>query len=211
MQESVIQQIYVEFKETKQFTLPAHLQPAQQGYNLLCWLQELLLYYDLVDFVIRPFDDLPPLRLSAQQELDITAQDVHRFIINDLNLIPPRARRMVFAQAVAHGCAEEAWQHLLPMLAGMLGDASQETVKEDLSWRFSPLTELLVALTWIFMERERVTPPAGLRLACTRFPYYQWLNQKNEQGLWAPEQPLCRWERLAFDVYGAWQEQQGGR
>lgn len=211
MQESVIEKIYADFKEKKQFTLPAHLLPAQQGYNLLRWLEELLLYYDLIDFVVRPFDELPPLRLSAQEGLGITAQDVHRFILNDLNLIPPRMRRLVFAQAVAHGCAEEAWRHLLPVLAGMLRDAPRENVIEDLSWRFSPVTELLAALTWIFMEREQVAPPAGLRLACTRFPYYQWLNRENEPGLWEPEHPLCRWERLAFDVYEAWQEEHGGR
>lgn len=208
MQESTIVRIYAEYKEKKQFTLPAQLLPAQQGYNLLNWLQELLLYYDTIDCVVRPFDELPPLGLSGQQGLGITAQDIHRFIINDLNLIPPRMRREFFALAVSCGSADEAWQHLLPRLAGLLHSAPRENVIEDLSWRFSPVAELLVALTWIFMEREQVAPPRGLRLVCARFPYYQWLNDDTTLGLWEPEQPLCRWERLAFEVYEAWRKQE---
>ena len=204
MQETVIEKIYTEFKEKKQFTLPAHLLPSQQGYNLLCWLHELLLYYDTVDFVVRPFDELPPLRLSSQQGLGITAQDIHRFIISDVNLIPPRLRRKLLTLAVSHGCAEDAWQHLLPILEGLLHGAPRETVIEDLSWRFSPVAELLIALTWIFMEREQIAPPRGMRLICERFPYYQWVSEDGKQVLWEPEQPLCRWERLAFDVYDAW-------
>ena len=206
MQESTITRIYAEFKEKKQFTLPAHLLPAEQGYNLLCWLQELLLYYDTIDTVVRPFDDLPPLQLSSQPGLGITIQDIHRFIINDLNLIPPRTRQELFSQAVSRNSAGEAWQDLLPKLAGLLPGAAQDSVVDDLSWRFSPVAELLAALTWIFMEREQVAPPRGLRLVCARFPYYQWLNDDNALGLWQPEQPLCRWERLAFDVYGEWQK-----
>jgi len=204
MQESIIEKIYAEYKEKKQFILPAHLLPSQQGYNLLCWLQELLRYYDTVDFVVRPFDELPPLRLSSQDGLGITAQDIHRFVINDLNLIPPRMRRCLLAQAVSHGCADDAWQHLLPVLEGLLHGAQRETVIEDLSWRFSPVAEILAALTWVFMEREQVAPPAGVRLVCTRFPYYQWIGGDNSLSLWEPEHPLCRWERLAFEVYEAW-------
>ena len=204
MKEPIIKNIYAEFKETKQFTLPAHLLPTQQGCNLLCWLKELLLYYEKIDQVVRPFDELPPLRLSSQDGLVLTAQDLHRFIINDVNLIPPRTRRMLLSQAASHGSADDAWLHLLPMLAGLLQDASRETVIEDLSWRFSPVAEILVALTWVFMEREQVFPPQGLRLVCDRFPYYQWLTDDGQLGLWEPEQPLCRWERLAFDVYDTW-------
>lgn len=206
MQESIIEKIYKDFKEKKQFTLPSHLLPAQQGYNLLCWLQELLQYYDSVGLVVRPFDDLPPLQLSGQEGLGITAQDIHRFTINDLNLIPPRTRRMLFSQAVSYGSAREAWQHLLPDLAGLLQSSSQETAMEDLSWRFSPVAEMLVALTWIFMEREQVAAPRGVRLVCGRFPYYQWLAADGSLSLWEPEQPLCRWERLAFEVYETWQK-----
>ena len=204
MKEHIIKKIHIEFKETKQFTLPAHLLPAQQGCNMLCWLQELLRYYDEIDQVVRPFDELPPLRLSSQNGLGLTAQDLHRFIINDVNLIPPRTRRMLLSQAASHGSADDAWLHVLPLLAGLLQDASRETVKEDLSWRFSPVAEILVALTWVFMEREQVFPPQGLRLVCDRFPYYQWLTDDGRLGLWEPEQPLCRWERLAFDVYDTW-------
>lgn len=207
MKESVIKNIYIEFKEKKQFTLPAHLLPAQQGCNLLCWLQELLLYYENIDLVVRPFDELPPLRLSSQEGLGITAQDIHRFIINDLNLIPPRTRRTILEHAAAHGSADDAWLYVLPLLAAQLQGASKETVIEDLSWRFSPVAEILLALTWIFMEREQVTPPRGVRLVCDRFPYYQWLTENGRLSLWEPEQPLCRWERLAFDVYEAWMAQ----
>ena len=210
MKESVIKNIYIEFKEKKQFTLPAHLLPAQQGCNLLCWLQELLLYYKEIDLVVRPFDELPPLRLSSQEGLGLTAQDIHRFIINDLNLIPPRTRRRILEHAASHGSADDAWLYALPLLAAQLQGASKETVIEDLSWRFSPVAEILVALTWIFMEREQVVPPQGVRLVSDRFPYYQWLTENGGLSLWEPEQPLCRWERLAFDVYEAWQKQHKG-
>ena len=203
MKKPIIENIYTEFKETKKCTLPAHLLPAQRGCNLLCWLQELLLYYDEIDLVVRPFDELPPLRLSSQNGLGITVQDVHRFIINDINLIPPRTRRAILVQAATHGSADDAWLHLLPMLAGLLQD-SRQTVIEDLSWRFSPIAEILVALTWVFMEREQVFPPQGVGMVCDRFPYYQWLTDDGRLSLWEPEQPLCRWERLAFDVYDAW-------
>ncbi|MBN2105783.1 MAG: hypothetical protein JW832_00045 [Deltaproteobacteria bacterium] len=211
MKESVIKNIYIEFKEKKQFTLPAHLLPAQQGCNLLCWLQELLLYYEQIDQIVRPFDDLPPLRLSSQEGLGLTAQDMHRFIINDLNLIPPRTRRKLLEHAASHGSADDAWLHLLPMLAGLLPASSRETVIEDLSWRFSPVAEILVALTWVFMEREQLVPPRGVRLVCDRFPYYQWITENGRLSLWEPEQPLCRWERLAFDVYDEWQRQEKDR
>ena len=211
MKEPIIKNIYAEFKETKQFTLPAHLLPTQQGCNLLCWLKELLLYYEKIDQVVRPFDELPPLRLSSQDGLVLTAQDLHRFIISDVNLIPPRTRRAILFQAATHGSADDAWLHLLPMLAGLLQASSRETVIEDLSWRFSPVAEILVALTWVFMEREQVAPPQGVRLVCDRFPYYQWLTDDGRLSLWEPEQPLCRWERLAFDVYDTWLEQEKGR
>ena len=209
MQPSVIEKIYAEFKETKQFTLPAHLIPAEQGYNLLCWMQELLHYYDTAGFVVRPFDELPPLRLSARPELVVTAQDVHRFIINDLNLIPPRVRRMIFSRAVSSPTAQEAWQQVLPMIAALLPSGSQDDALEDLSWRFSPVAELLIALTWIFMERLQVAPPAGARMSCSRFPYYRFLDRDGEMNLWEPEEGLCRWERLAFDVYLEWQSGRG--
>jgi hypothetical protein len=208
MKESVIKNIYIEFKEKKQFTLPAHLLPAQQGCNLLCWLKELLLYYEKIDQIVRPFDELPPLRLSSQEGLGLTAQDIHRFIINDLNLIPPQTRRRILKHAASHGSADDAWLYALPLLAAQLQGASKETVIEDLSWHFSPVAEILVALTWIFMEREQVVPPLGVRLVSDRFPYYQWLTEDGRLSLWEPEQPLCRWERLAFDVYEAWQAQE---
>jgi hypothetical protein len=204
---SSITKIYAEFKETKSFTLPAHLLASARGYNLVCWLKELLLYYETVDLVVRPFDDLPPLRLSALPDLPVTAQDIHRFIINDLNLIPPRMRRMIINEAVSGGSAEEAWQKVLPILAGLLSHDGRDTVIEDLSWKFSPVAELLVALTWIFMEREQVIPPKGTRMVCGRFPYCQWIGQDGALSLWEPEQPLCRWERLAFDVYEQWLKQ----
>ncbi len=54
------------------------------------------------------------------------------------------------------------------------------------------------------MEREQLIPPRGVHLVCDRFPYYQWLTADGRLSLWEPEQPLCRWERLAFDVYDAW-------
>ena len=86
-----------------------------------------------------------------------------------------------------------------------LREASRQSVAEELSWRFSPVAEILWALTWVFMEREQAAAPAGVRLACSRFPYYQWLTDDGALTLWAPEQPLCRWERLAFDVFERWQ------
>ena len=37
---------------------------------------------------------------------------------------------------------------------------NRETVQEEVTWRFSPVGEVLWVLTWFFMEREEVVPPA---------------------------------------------------
>ncbi len=201
MQKTVIYNIYAEFKETKQFTLPAHLLPYEKGFNLLKWLQELYAYYRDEGIILRPFDELPPLRLSGEETIPTTVQDVHTFIINDLNLIPLDTRKAVIEQAIASGRAEEAWQQVVPLLLAYLKPMDDETVRDELSWKFSPVVEVLHALTWIFMEREVLFPPDGIRFVTHRFPYYAWQSEDGKQALWEPENPFCRWEWLAFDLY----------
>ena len=84
MKETVIKRIYIDFKETGTFTLPGPLQPSEKGYALVEWARELFSYYREEGVVVRPFDELPPLRLSGTEGLETTIQDVHRFIISDL-------------------------------------------------------------------------------------------------------------------------------
>jgi len=88
MGDLVIKRIYKEFKDTKKFVLPDNLLPFEKGYNLAAWVKELFDYYREESIIVRPFDELPGLRLSKEEGLTLTIQDVHKFIINDLNLIP---------------------------------------------------------------------------------------------------------------------------
>jgi hypothetical protein len=204
MGKSIIQKIHMDFKETKNFTLPEDLLPPDKGYILLKWVRELFIYYQEEDIVVRAFDDLPPLKLSQQEGLDTTIQDVHKFIINDLNLIPLETRKSVVEHAVSHPSSQQAWQSIAALLLDHMRNHDKETAMEDLTWKFSPVAEILWVVTWFFMERENVVPPQSIHLISSRFPYYLWLTEEKKQSLWEPENPLCRWERLALDLYDKW-------
>jgi hypothetical protein len=206
MGKSIIQKIYEDFKETKNFTLPQHLLPPEKGYNLIKWVQELFVYYQDEGIIVRAFDDLPPLKISSQCGLDTTIQDMHKFIISDLNLISLETRKTIVEHAISHPSSQEAWQKISPLLLERLMNMDDETVREDLTWKFSPIAEILWVVTWFFMEREEVIPPQSTYMTSNRFPYYLWLTEEKNQSLWEPENPLCRWEWLALDLYNTWRK-----
>lgn len=201
MSETVIAALHKEFKETKKITLPEHLKPCESGYNLIDWLKELLRYYELESTVVRPFDELPPIRLSQLPAVETTIQDVHRFIISDLNLMPIELRRALFQQAVKHDCASAAWQAVSELIGDYMQQMDDDTAVQELSWKFSPVTEMLLGLTWVFMQREKVMPPPEIIMVSRRFPYYLWLTGDRQQSFWEPDNNLSRWEWLALDVF----------
>jgi hypothetical protein len=201
MQKTAIQTIFEEFKQTRQVTLPAHLLPYQKGYNLVKWLGDLFEYYRRESIIVRPFDDLPPLRLSGETGIETTVQDVHRFMINDLNLVSPEIRRAVMEHAVGHATAAAAWEQTAQLLMPYLQAYDRDTAREELSWKFSPVVEVLQALALVFIEREQINPPDTVRMAMMRFPYYLWVGAKGGPGMWEPESGLCRWEWMAMDLY----------
>jgi len=207
MQKSIIKKLYEEFIATKKCAIPDHLLPCEKGYNLTAWIKELLLYYGEEGVVVRPFDELPPLKISTQEGLFITMQDVHKFVISDLSFIPIETRRAILDHAVSHEGTRDAWAHILPLLLEQLGHMDGEAVMEDLSWRFSPVAELLWVVSWFFLEREAVAPPDGVRMFSDRFPYYLWLTEDKKLSLWEPEIPVCRWEWLALDLFSRWKQQ----
>ena len=201
MDESVIKRIHAEFKDTKKFTLPDSLLPFEKGYNLVSWVKELFVYYRAEEIIVRPFDDLPGLRLSNEEGLTVTIQDVHKFIINDLNLISLETRKKVIGQAVSGANVQEAWENIVPLLLPFIKNLDKETLMEELSWKCGPVSEILWALSWIFMEREQVEVPDDISMVCSRFPYFQWQAKGDIQSMWEPEEPICRREWLALDLY----------
>lgn len=201
MSDTLIGKIYAEFKETGKFLLPDHLLPPQQGYAIIPWARELFTYYRSAGVVVRPFDELPPLRLAATDRIGTTIQNVHAFLINDLNLIPSETRRAVIGCALEEEDPAAAWEKIAPVLAARYRDTDDETLRDELSWKFSPVAEILQALTWFFMERLSVTPPAQFEMASQRFPYYAWQQGDGSPGFWQPEEALCRPEWLALDLY----------
>lgn len=204
MSETVIEKIHKEFKETKKITLPETLLPAEKGYNLINWAEALFAYYDCHGIVVKPFDELPPLRLSREQGNGLTIRDVHKFIINDMNLVPVETRKTVLKKAVSARSSREAWEEIGRDLTEYFDGFDEETVAEELSWMFSPVSEILWALTVFFTEKEKVAPPDGTTLHSERFPYYRWSGRDGEQVLWEPESPVCRQQWLAFDLYRKW-------
>lgn len=204
MQKSIIKKIYNDFKATKKFVLPEYLLPAEKGCNLTNWVRELFIYYKAESIIARPFDDLPPLKLSNHSGLETTVQDVHKFIISDLNLMSFDIRKTIVENAVSHPSSLEAWQKIIPILSDQLKNMNNATVMEELSWKFSPVVEILWAISWFFMEREEVVPPPSTSCISNRFPYYVWLTEEKTPSLWEPENPLCRWEWLALDLYNEW-------
>jgi len=201
MQSNAIEKLWHEYKDRRQISLPDHLCPAPRGCNLLPWARELFDYYRAHGVIVRPFDDLPPLRLSGEADITTTIQDVHRFILSDVNLVPLEVRRAVLQQACHHDATLEAWQHIRPLLLAYFQGMDQDAILEDLSWKFSPVAEVLWALTWLFLDREQIATPPAIRFVSRRFPYYLWLDADGRQALWEPDHHLCRWEWLALDLY----------
>ena len=201
---SRIKTMHEELVATQRVTLPEDLQPRQNGYNLLAWARELIIYYNQYGIIVRPFDDLPQFRLSSDETINVTVQDVHRFIISDLSLIPLEIRRALIERATMSESSSAAWEGISKMLVVYLQHAEEDNLREDLSWKFSPVAELLWAATWFFMERQNIQPPPMVHLVSYRFPYYIWSSEEDTHSLWEPEIPLCRWEWLALDLYRRW-------
>ncbi|MCX8042493.1 MAG: hypothetical protein N3B18_00015 [Desulfobacterota bacterium] len=199
--ESRIQRMHEEFIATRRVTVPEDLLPRTHGYNLLAWAQELVTYYEQHGIVVRPFDDLPQFRISGDETISVTVQDIHRFIISDVNMIPIEIRKHVLTCAVRHPAPAAAWERIAERLQEYLRNTDDNILREDLSWKFSPIAELLWALTWFFLEREQIRPPATVRFIAHRFPYYVWEETDNRHNFWEPEEPMCRWEWLAIDLY----------
>ncbi len=59
--------------------------------------------------------------------MTLTIQDVHKFIINDLNLISLETRKKVIEQAVSGENVQEAWENIVPLLLPFLKNLHQET------------------------------------------------------------------------------------
>jgi len=202
--------MHEELLATRRVTVPEDLQPRSNGYNLLAWARELIAYYDQHGVVVRPFDDLPRFRLSADETIRVTVQDVHRFVISDVSLIPLEIRRGLIERATRSEAPAAAWESIAEMLAGYLRHAEEDMLREDLSWKFSPVAELLWAATWFFMEQHNIQPPPTVRLVSYRFPYYVWSSDGAAHAFWEPETPLCRWEWLALDLYRRWLQRAEG-
>jgi hypothetical protein len=197
----LIKKLHEIYLETKTVDLPEELLPAEINFNLIAWVRELYCYYREEGLVVRAFDDLPPLRLSAEEQISARIQDVHAFIINDLNMIPMKTRRMVIGEILEHESAADAWERIASMLIEMIGETDMDEVQQDLSWNSSPLLELLWALSWFFLEMEAVQPPQTVHMHSTRFPYYRWAGDDQTQTMWEPEVPLCRPQWLAMDMF----------
>jgi hypothetical protein len=209
MAPSLIQKMHDDFKTRGEFHIPVELMPPAKGYILTNWVRELFNHYATAGIVARALDDLPAIKLSHQPDLNLVLQDIHKFIISDLNLIPLDAKKKILEHAVGHETSATAWQHIIPLLLAQLKGMGRETIQEEVTWKFSPVGEVLWVLTWFFMEREDVQIPKMVRLTCQRFPYYSWSGEKEEdipgqQILWAPDNALCRWEWLANDLFLHW-------
>lgn len=201
--------MHEDFKTKGEFHIPAELMPPAKGYILTHWVRELFKHYAEAGIVTRALDDLPAIRLSHQPDLNLALQDIHKFIISDLNLIPLDAKKKILEHAVDHETSAIAWQYIIPLLLAQLKGMGRETIQEEVTWKFSPVGEVLWVLTWFFMEREDVQIPKMARLICQRFPYYSWRSEKwgdssDQQILWAPDNALCRWEWLANDLFLHW-------
>jgi hypothetical protein len=216
MASSLIQKMYEDFKARGEYSLPKELLPPEKGYCLNAWVRELCNHYQAEGIVARALDDLPAIKLSRQPDLNLALQDIHKFIISDLNLIPLEGKKKIIEQAAGHESSAAAWSHIIPLLLEQLQGMSRETVQDEVTWRFSPVGEVLWVLSWFFMEREEVVPPRSTRLVCSRFPYYTWAMEKEGeppvvQSLWAPDNPFSRWEWLAADLFYQWLQAGEGR
>ena len=54
-------------------------------------MRELFSHYQAEGVVARALDDLPAIKLSS--DLNLALQDIHKFIISDLNLIPLEGKK----------------------------------------------------------------------------------------------------------------------
>jgi hypothetical protein len=196
----LIKKLHEIYLETKTVELPSELLPAPAGFNLIAWVRELYEYYREEGVIVRAFDVLPPLRLSADEQISARIQDVHAFIINDLNMIPMKTRRAVIGETLAHADAARAWSSIAAMLYDTIQELDADEVQQDLSWTCSPMLELLWALSWFFIEMEGVQTPKAVSMRSTRFPYYQWVKEDGTLSMWEPEEPLCRPQWLAMDL-----------
>ncbi len=196
----LIHTLHQSYLETKTFDLPPELLPAPSGFRIIGWARELYEYYRELGVIVRAFDVLPPLKLSAEEQISARIQDVHAFIINDLNMIPMKTRRAVIGETIAHTDAAAAWQAAAPMLLATIRTLDAHEAQQDLSWTCSPILELLWALSWFFIEMKQVQPPNSISMLSTRFPYYRWTNADGTASLWEPEEPLCRPQWLALDL-----------
>lgn len=196
----LIKKLHKIYLETKKVELPPALLPAPAGFNLIAWARELYGYYRDEGIIVRAFDVLPPLRLSDEEHICACIQDVHAFIINDLNMISMKTRRAVIGETLAHTDAARAWEAVAPMMLETLGGFDPEEMQQELSWNCGPALELLWALSWFFMEMEDVRPPQAVHMHSTRFPYYRWTDAGGSPVLWEPEEPLCRPQWLAMDL-----------
>jgi hypothetical protein len=197
---TLIKQLHQSYLETKTITLPPELEPAPSGFRLIGWVHELYDYYREEGLIVRAFDVLPPLRLSAEEQNSVSIQNVHAFIINDLNMIPMKTRRAVIGETLAHADAATTWQAVAPELLATIKHLDVDDAQQELSWTASPISELLWALSWFFMEMETVEPPQAVRMAAARFPWYRWTTVDGSPSPWEPEVPLCRPQWLALDL-----------
>jgi hypothetical protein len=197
----LIKKLHEIYLETKTVDLPPELLPAPVGFNLINWVRELYHYYREESVIVRAFDALPPLKLSAEEQISARIQDVHAFIINDLNMIPMKTRRTVIGETLAHTDAAPAWNSIAAQLFEIIQGLEPDEAQQDLSWTCSPILEVLWALSWFFMEMEGIQPPKAIRLSSTRFPYYRWINENGTESMWEPEVPLCRPQWLAMDLF----------
>jgi len=196
----LIKQLHQSYLETKTFYLPPELEPAPSGFRLIGWVRELYEYYRVEGLIVRAFDVLPPLRLSSQEHISVRIQDVHAFIINDLNMIPMKTRRALIGETLAHADAASAWQAVAPVLLATIKGLDADEAQQELSWTSSPVVEMVWALSWFFMEMENMQPLQAVRMDSKRFPCYRWINADGSASLWEPEAPLCRPQWLAMDL-----------
>jgi hypothetical protein len=201
MQTPLIKKLHEIYLETKIVDLPPELLPAATGFNLIAWARELYEHYRHEGLIVRAFDDLPPLKLSAEEKISTRIQDVHAFIINDLNMIPMKTRQTVIGETLEHTDAEQAWDSIADLLLESIRELNPDEVQQDLSWACSPMLELLWALSWFFMEMEGIQPPKATNMLSTRFPYYHWVKEDGTASIWEPEVPLCRPQWLAMDLF----------
>ena len=209
MASSLIQRMYQDFKSKGRYTVPKELLPPEKGYHIRSWVQELLLYYKEAGVITRTLADLPQIKLSNQSGLNITLQDIHKFIIGEQNLIPFETKKRIVENSIGYSSSNNAWQEVRSILVALLKDLGRDSVQEELSWKFSPVGQALWVITWFFMEREDIKPPADTCMICHRFPYYLWQNTDVKdnflkQSLWEPDNPYCRWEWLAADLFYNW-------